>query len=77
MACLYDGRDARWVLSSVSDRVELMKVVCDDSAIPGRLAVCVEDSIAARQRLELRREKREMEIAANGEAVPEKLASVK
>lgn len=54
-----------------------MEVVCDDSAIAGGLAVCLEDSIAARERFGLRREKRKMEIATIGEAIPETTASVK
>jgi len=77
MACLYNRRDAGWVLFGVNDRVEHVEVVCDDSAIAGGLAVCLKDSIAARERFELRREKHEMEITANGEAIPETSARVK
>jgi hypothetical protein len=48
-----------------------MKVVGDDGAIAGGLAVCVEDSVPSRERFELGRKKREVEITTCGEPVPE------
>ena len=48
-----------------------MRVIGDDGAIPGGLAICVEDSVSSKERFGLRRKKRKMEITMCGEPVPE------
>jgi hypothetical protein len=71
MASLDHGWLTGWRLSSISNGVEFRKVVSDDGAIAGGLAICVEDTVPSRERFELRRKKREMEITTCGEPVPE------
>lgn len=71
MGRFYDGRGTGRPLCSIHDRIEFVEVVCNDSAVTGGLAICMEDSVAARERLELRCEEWEMQIATIGEAVPD------
>jgi hypothetical protein len=59
-----------WQLSSISNRVEFIKVVGDNGAIADGLAICVEDSVPSRERYKLGRKKEEMEITTCRELVP-------